>query len=96
MISGTALQERAYAIASKDETIRALFMNLSLENSLEGRAKISITKKTVTNAEVITLNRLCSGNVVTVASLIMKVDPAEGIFDPHLLTNPYDYSIHTY
>jgi hypothetical protein len=25
MISGTALQERAYAIASKDETIRALF-----------------------------------------------------------------------
>ena len=49
MISGTALQERAYAIASKDETIRALFINLSVENSLEGRDEIYVVaQKTVT------------------------------------------------
>jgi hypothetical protein len=37
--SGTALQERAHTIASRNETIHSLLVNLSLETNLEGRAE---------------------------------------------------------
>ena len=47
--------------------------------------------KTVTNAEVITLNRFCLGKVAAVASLVMKLDSAERESDPNLLTNSLDY-----
>ena len=48
-ISGTALQERARAISSKDETMHGLIIKLSVENSLEGRDEIYVVaQKTVT------------------------------------------------
>ena len=51
--SGTALQERAHTIASRNETIHSLLVNLSLETTLEGRAEgrdeiYVVAQKTVT------------------------------------------------
>ena len=86
------MQERAYVIATKDETVRALFINLSLESPLESRVEISaVVQKTVTNAEIFTLNRFCLGKVAAVASLVMKLDPAEHVSYPNLLTSSLDY-----
>ena len=91
-LSGTALQERAYAIATKYETIRALFVNLSLESPLESRVEISaVVQKTVINAEIFTLNCFCLGKVAAVASLVMKLDPAEHASYPNFLTSSLDY-----
>ena len=72
------MQERAYAIATKDETMRALFVNLSLESPLESRVEISaVVQKTVINAEIFTLDRFCLEKVAAVASLVMKLDAVE-------------------
>ena len=72
--------------------MRALFAELSSETMLADRAEITVVaQKTVTNADIIALNRLCSGKVATVASLIMNVDPAEGISDLHLLTKALQF-----
>ena len=60
MILGTALEVRAYTIVSKDEMMHTLFANLSLETLLGSRVGVSvIAQKTVANAEIITLDRLC-------------------------------------
>ena len=61
MILGTALEVRVYTIISKDEMMmHTLFANLSLETILGSRVGISvIAQKTVANAEIITLDRLC-------------------------------------
>ena len=76
-ISGTALQKRAYTIAREDEMMHTLFANLSLQALLESRVGISvIAQKTVTNAEIITLDRLCLGKVAAIASLVKRLDPA--------------------
>ena len=86
------MQKRAHAVASKDETMRSFFDNLSLEMSLGRGAEITIVaQKTITNAEIITLDHLCSGKVPTVTSLVMKLDPAENESDPRLLTKALHY-----
>ncbi len=52
-VSGTALQERARAISSKDETMRGLIIKLSVENSLESRDEINVVaQKTVTTVKL--------------------------------------------
>ena len=73
------MQERAYAIATKDETMRALFVNLSLESPLESRVEISavVQKTVIINAEIFTLDRFCLEKVAAVASLVMKLDAVE-------------------
>ena len=86
------MQERAHTIARRNETLHSLLVNLSLETTLEGRADISVVaQKTVTNAEVIALNHVCLGKIATVASLVMKIDPVEGVSDPLLLTQALLY-----
>ena len=72
--------------------MRSFFDNLSLEMSLGRGAEITIVaQKTITNAEIITLDHLCSGKVPTVTSLVMKLDPAENESDPRLLTKALHY-----
>ena len=74
-ISGTALQERAHTIVSKDEMMHTLFANFSLETLLESRVGISvIAQKTVADAENITLDRLCSGKVAAKEASILRSD----------------------
>ena len=72
--------------------MHTFFANLSLLTLLDSRVGISvIAQKTVTNAEVITLDRLRSGKVAAVASLVKKLDPAECTSDPFKLTSSLDY-----
>ena len=86
------MQKLAHAVASKDETMRSFVDSLSLEMSLGRGAEITVVaQKTITNAEIITLDHLCSGKVPTVTSLVMKLDPAENESDPHLLTKALHY-----
>ena len=84
-ISGTALQERAHSLAIKNETMRALFAELSSETMLADRAEITVVaQKTVTNADIITIDRFCLGKVATVVTLVTKIDPAEDASDSRL------------
>ena len=60
--------------------------------SLGRGAEITVVaQKTISNAEIITLDHLCLGKVPTVTSLVMKIDPAENESDPRLLTKALHY-----
>jgi len=64
--------------------MRGLIIQLSPETS-ESPEKISIvTQKTVTNSDVIILDKLFSGKAAYISSLVIKLDPAEGESDRHL------------
>ena len=85
---GTALQGRAFTTATNDDTFRALSVEISLAASSEGRVGVCpVAKKTVTNAVIIALDYVCSGELTTVAALVIKMDPAEKTTNPHLLMN---------
>jgi hypothetical protein len=63
-----------------------------LESPLESRVEISaVVQKTVINAENFTLNCFCLRKVAAVASLVMKLDPAEHASYPNFLTSSLDY-----
>ena len=46
-----------------------------------------VGQKTVTNADIIALDYVCSGELTTVAALIIKLDPAEKATNSRLLLN---------
>ena len=78
-------------MSSKDETMR-LLIKLLVETSPEGREEINVVaQKTVTNSDIIILDKLFSGKAANFASLVMKLDPAKSASYPNLLTSSLDY-----
>ena len=83
MITGTALQARAFVNATANDTLRTLLADISLATSAEARVGVCpIAQKTVTIADIIALDHVCSGELKTVAALVIKIDPAETKTDP--------------
>ena len=60
-----------------------LLIKLLVETSPEGREEINVVaQKTVTNSDIIILDKLFSGKAANFASLVMKLDPAESASYP--------------